>query len=51
MSQDLGKGGVTHGGEDTKSSGSGHQRDKVTSKRPEFHMSSRGRGMCFIHFA
>lgn len=44
MSQDLGKGGVTHGGEDTKSSGSGHQRDKVTSKRPEFHMSSRGRG-------
>ncbi|XP_032871971.1 acyl-CoA-binding domain-containing protein 5 isoform X2 [Amblyraja radiata] len=44
MPQDLGKGGVTHGGEDTKSSGSGHQRDKVTSKRPEFHMSSRGRG-------
>ncbi|XP_078272117.1 acyl-CoA-binding domain-containing protein 5A isoform X2 [Rhinoraja longicauda] len=44
MPQDLGKGGVTHGGEDTKSSGSGPQRDKATSKRPEFHMSSRGRG-------
>ncbi|XP_069770653.1 acyl-CoA-binding domain-containing protein 5A isoform X2 [Narcine bancroftii] len=40
--QDWRKGGVTHGGEETKSSGSAPQ--KVTSKRPEFHMSSRGQG-------
>ncbi|XP_051872059.1 acyl-CoA-binding domain-containing protein 5A isoform X2 [Pristis pectinata] len=42
--QDLGKGGVTHGGEETKSGGSDPQKDKVISKRPEFHMPSRGRG-------
>ncbi|XP_062900341.1 acyl-CoA-binding domain-containing protein 5A isoform X2 [Mobula hypostoma] len=41
---DLGKGGVTHGGEETKSSGSGPQKEKVISKRPEFHMPRRGQG-------
>ncbi|XP_048410465.1 acyl-CoA-binding domain-containing protein 5A isoform X2 [Stegostoma tigrinum] len=39
-----GEGGVTHGGEDTKPGGSGCHKEKITSKRTEFHGPRRGRG-------
>ncbi|XP_078090021.1 acyl-CoA-binding domain-containing protein 5A isoform X2 [Mustelus asterias] len=39
-----GEGGVTHGGEDAKSGGSGPHKEKITSKRTDFHVPRRGRG-------
>ncbi|XP_078394050.1 acyl-CoA-binding domain-containing protein 5A isoform X2 [Cetorhinus maximus] len=48
--QDLGgEGGVTHGGEDAKSGGSGPHKEKITSKRTEFHGPRRGRGNRMQH--
>ncbi|XP_038654112.1 acyl-CoA-binding domain-containing protein 5A isoform X3 [Scyliorhinus canicula] len=43
--QDLGgEGGVTHGGEDAKSGGSGPPKEKITDKRTDSHGPRRGRG-------
>ncbi|GCC34498.1 acyl-CoA-binding domain-containing protein 5A isoform X2 [Chiloscyllium punctatum] len=42
--QDLGEGGVTRGGEDAKPGGSGSHKEKISSKRTEFHGPRRGRG-------
>ncbi|XP_048469161.1 acyl-CoA-binding domain-containing protein 5A [Rhincodon typus] len=39
-----GEGGVNHGGEDAKPVGSGSHKEKITSKRTEFHGPRRGRG-------
>ncbi|XP_072364526.1 acyl-CoA-binding domain-containing protein 5A isoform X2 [Scyliorhinus torazame] len=41
---DLGEGGVTHGGEDAKSGGSGPPKEKITDKRTDSHGPRRGRG-------
>ncbi|XP_067870156.1 acyl-CoA-binding domain-containing protein 5A isoform X2 [Heterodontus francisci] len=49
MVQDLGEGVLTHGGEDAKSGGGGPHKEKITSKRTEFHGSRRGRGNRMQH--
>uniref|UniRef100_UPI00398E78EC acyl-CoA-binding domain-containing protein 5A isoform X1 n=3 Tax=Pristiophorus japonicus TaxID=55135 RepID=UPI00398E78EC len=45
----LKEGSVTHGGEDTKSGGSGPRKEKITSKITEFHGPRRGRGNRIQH--